>query len=155
MGIIELGIILVHPILALILLWWMFQQLSWKKKGTTLRGKEREESLEVHERVGTRLLPALLIVVICAFLSNIWRGINEGLGWDEYFFPSNLHSATGIIGTILFFVTWRLGREIVEKRQANESWQHTKSKHRRAAELIIILGCIHAFIGFILIFRLF
>lgn len=154
MGVIEVAIILAHPILALVLLWWMFKQLSWKKKGTTLKGVERKKGLEMHEKIGTRLLPALLIVVFTAFLGNTLRGINEGLGWSEYFLPNNLHSATGIIGTVLFFITWRLGREVVQKRQNKESWQHTKSKHRRAAELIVVLGCIHAFIGFIQIINL-
>lgn len=154
MGFVEVFIILFHPILALFLLWLMFKQLSWKNKGKTLKGGERILELDNHERWGNRLFPALLVVVGVAFLSNIIRAINQGEAWNEYVVPSNLHAVTGLIGSFLFYITWRLGRSIVAKREAKESWKSEKAKHRRAAELIIILGCIHAFLGFILILKI-
>jgi hypothetical protein len=145
-------ILLIHPLAALSLLWWLFHQHSWKRLGKELRGTERAATLESHEVWGTRVFPALVAVISIAFLANIWRGYQEG-SWMTYLLPNSVHGATGLVGSVLLYITWNYGRRVVAKREAGESWAQEKIKHGRAADIIIIVGCIHAFIGFLHIFK--
>ena len=40
-------------------------------------------------------------------------------------------------------------RQVLSQREQGEAWSTTKQRHGRAADLIIIIGCIHAFLGFL------
>ena len=51
----------------------------------------------------------------------------------------------------MVFMT-RLGKQTRSQRQAGESFQATKLKHGRAADLIVYMVFIHAFLGFIYTF---
>ncbi len=146
-------ILLAHPIFALLLLWWIIKQHSWKKIGKNLNGEERAQALDSHEIWGRRIFPGLIIVISIAFLANAWRGYSESGSFTEYLFPSSFHGLTGLFGAVLLYITWNYGRSVVAKRESGESWALTKTKHGRAADLIVILGCIHAFIGFLHIFN--
>ena len=152
MEVVRILILLIHPLAALGLLWWLFRQHSWKRLGSELRGAERSDALDSHEVWGTRVFPALVGVVSIAFLANIWRGYQEG-SWTTYLLPNSVHGATGLVGSVLLYITWNYGRRVVAKREAGESWAQEKVKHGRAADIIIIVGCIHAFIGFLHIFN--
>lgn len=153
MDLMRAAILLAHPLAALGLLWWLFRQHSWKKSSRILKGEERASTLESHEIWGRRIFPALLGVIAIAFLANAWRGHAENGSWTSHLIPSSVHGVTGLFGSIFLYVTWNYGRTIVAKRESGESWSLTKTKHGRAADLIIVLGCIHAFIGFLHIFN--
>ncbi|MDP7001819.1 MAG: hypothetical protein QGH90_07955 [Candidatus Poseidoniaceae archaeon] len=145
-------ILLAHPLAALILLRWLFRQYSWKKLGHELHGDTRKSALDSHEVWGQRIFPALLLVIAIAFIANAWRGAQNG-DWTAELLPTSVHGATGLIGSILLYITWNYGRKVVAQREAGEKWALTKTKHGRAADIIIIIGCIHAFIGFLYIFN--
>ena len=44
--------LLAHPILASALIFWMWQQYSWRKRSKSLKGDERKSALEQHEKFG-------------------------------------------------------------------------------------------------------
>ena len=66
--------------------------------------------------------------------------------------PESLHGWTGPIGVIMLWSMARWGRSARDLRDTGESFQVPKSKHSRAADLIISLMAIHAFLGFLYIF---
>lgn len=153
MEILHLVIVLLHPIAALGMLWWLLKQHDWKKWSKSLKGEQRKTALDSHETWGNRIFPSLCAVITLAFLANAWRGYSLGTGVGTFLVPTSFHGATGLLGSVLLYFTWRWGRATAAKRDAGETWNATKTKHGRAADFIIILGFIHAFIGFLYIFK--
>ncbi|MEL0181877.1 MAG: hypothetical protein VW872_02305, partial [Candidatus Poseidoniales archaeon] len=66
--------------------------------------------------------------------------------------PGSLQGFMGPLGFGLMVFMTRLGRQARQQRQAGESFTTAKLKHGRAADLIIYMVFIHAFLGFIYTF---
>ena len=140
-------VIILHALTGIIVFLWMLNQYSWKGKSKVLKGNERKKKLEKHELFGFYIFPATLFVMILAIIGNIIRKNEEDL-FSEII-PSSLHGATGLIGTGLLLITWNLGRKTKLRRESGEKWSESKRKHGRAADMIIIVGSIHVFLGFL------
>jgi len=137
MEVLRTVILLLHPITAIAILAWMWWQYGWKRKSAELKGMSRREELERHERVGERILQAAILSVLIAFLARWYTGL--GL------MPGSLHGFTGPLGITLLWITARWGRKSRKDRLE-------KTKHGRAADLLIALMFFHSFLGFLNIF---
>tara|TARA_B100001079_G_scaffold173820_1_gene149115 strand:+ start:580 stop:1068 length:489 start_codon:yes stop_codon:yes gene_type:complete len=144
--------LLAHPILASGLIYWIWWQYTWKKRNTILKGEERKAARENHEKTGKRLVWATFIVIVIAFIGKAiagWR--SNGDAFSEIW-PTNLHGYMGPLGFILLLLLARLGKRTRDARVNGENFSHMKVKHSRAADFIIIIAIIHAFLGFLYIF---
>ncbi len=144
--------LLAHPILACGLIYWIWWQYSWRKKSTDLKGDDRKKALESHEQMGDRLVWATLLVIIVAFLGRAIAGWRSNGDVFSEIWPTNLHGFMGPLGFILLLVLARLGKKTKAARLAGEKFSHVKRKHGRAADFIIVLAVIHAFLGFLYLF---
>ena len=153
MDVTRIVIILLHPLLAISLLGWIIWQHRWRARGLKLKGDDRANALSAHEIWGRRILPAAIGVVLVAFAANIWKGYTEDGNWSSHIYPNSVHGVLGLFGLILLTITWKMGNKIVTLREAGKKWSLDKTKHGRAADLIVILAVIHAFIGFLYIFE--
>ena len=70
MGILASAILLLHPLVACTVLVWMWLQYGWKKKSTEMKGEERKNELERHEKNGERLLQLAIGTILLAFIAK-------------------------------------------------------------------------------------
>ena len=144
--------LLLHPLLASALVVWMWWQYAWRKKSYQLKGEERAIHLARHETNGERLLWATGVVILVAFVARGFTGWYAGEGVMVSLVPQSLHGFMGPVGFGLMVFMTRLGKQARTQRTAGESFAVAKLKHGRAADLIIYLVFIHAFLGFIYTF---
>lgn len=140
-------VIISHAAIGIIVFVWMIKQYSWKGKGKVLKGEDRKIELKKHELFGFYIFPATVLVVMLAIVGNVVRRGDAEL--ISSIIPSSLHGAAGLIGTGLLLITWNLGRKTKMRRENGEKWSESKLKHGRAADLIIIIGSVHVFLGFL------
>jgi hypothetical protein len=152
MDIITTIVLLLHPLLASGLVVWIWWQYAWRKKSYELKGEARAEHLARHERNGERLLWATGGVILVAFTARGFTGWYDGKAVLASLVPQSLHGFMGPVGFGLMVFMTRLGKQTRSQRQAGESFQTTKIKHGRAADLIVYMVFIHAFLGFIYTF---
>ena len=152
MDVARTAILLLHPLLAICLIYWILKQHGWRARGRTLKGEERTKARDSHELWGRRFLPAALITVAVAFSAQVLRGIIDDKGWNAYLVPS-VHGIFGILGIVLLVIMTNMGKRTAKARVDGESWTEMKIKHGRAADIIIILTILHGFIGFLYIFE--
>ena len=144
--------LLAHPILASALIFWMWQQYSWRKRSKYLKGDERKSALEQHEKFGEYILWSGFAVIGVAFLGRMIAGWRSEQDIFAEIWPTNLHGFIGPLGLILLYFMTRFGKQAKANRLAGESFAVEKSKHGRAADFIMALVFIHAFLGFLYIF---
>ena len=109
--------LLVHPILASVLIYWLWQQYSWRKNSKVLRGEARKTAIEKHEKSGELILWSGFIVVGIAFLGRMvagWR--SEGDMFAEIW-PTNLHGFIGPLGLVLLLIMVNLGKKTKAKKR--------------------------------------
>jgi hypothetical protein len=152
MDIVPLTVLLLHPILASGLVVWVWWQYAWRKKSYELKGAERATHLARHEANGERLLWATGGVILLAFAARGFTGWYNGEDVVSALVPQSLHGFMGPVGFALMVVMTRYGKQARAQREAGESFATTKLKHGRAADLIVYLVFIHAFLGFIYTF---
>jgi cytochrome b561 len=92
------------------------------------------------------------IVILVAFTGRAVSGWYSDGSFTSNLLPQSLHGYMGPVGFALMVVLTRMGREASDKRKAGESFATAKLKHGRAADIIIYLVFIHAFLGFIYTF---
>ena len=145
-------VLLLHPLLASGLVVWIWWQYAWRKKSYELKGEERAVHLARHERNGERLLWATGGVILVAFAARGFTGWYDGQGVVTSLMPQSLHGFMGPVGFGLMVFMTRLGKQARAQRTSGESFHATKLKHGRAADLIVYMVFIHAFLGFIYTF---
>jgi len=144
--------LLAHPILACGLIYWIWWQYSWRKKNVVLKGEKRKEALENHEKMGNRLVWATFVVIMIAFIGKAIAGWRSNGDVFSEIWPTNLHGYMGPLGFILLVVLARMGKKTRDARISGKKFSHMKLKHGRAADFIVIIAIIHAFLGFLYIF---
>ena len=154
MDIVRIVVLLLHPILATGLLGWIWWQYSWRKKSHELKGDERKKARTQHENYGERLIWAAFLVICVAFMSRAFIGWRENESILASIIPQSLHGFMGPVGFVLLFLLARMGRRARDARNQGEKFTHHSMKHGRAADLIIVLAFIHAFLGFLEIFAI-
>jgi hypothetical protein len=145
-------VLLLHPLLASALLIWIWWQYSWRRKSHELKGEERIDARGRHERMGERLLWSTLGVILVAFMARAivgWRTEGDAL---SNLMPESLHGFMGPVGFGLLYALARMGRKAKVSRENGEKFSHHALKHGRAADLIVVLVFIHAFLGFLYLF---
>ena len=145
-------ILLLHPLLGVFMLYWILKQHGWRSRGRSLKGKQRDEARDSHEKWGRRFLPAAIVVVTIAFAAQIIRGVIDGVGWNSYLTPS-VHGIFGILGLGLLLIMTNMGKKASAARKQGEKWSKLKITHGRAADIVVILALLHGFIGFLYIFE--
>jgi hypothetical protein len=145
-------VLLLHPLLASGLVVWVWWQYAWRKKSHELKGEERASYLSKHESNGERLLWATGGVILVAFAARGFVGWYEGDEVLAALLPQSLHGYMGPVGFALMVALTRFGRQAQAQRLAGESFATSKLKHGRAADLVVYLVFIHAFLGFIYTF---
>ena len=152
MGILTSAILLLHPIVACLVLWWMWKQYGWKKKSAEMKGEERKNELELHEKNGERLLQLAIGTVLLAFIAKGIVAFIEGGDIVRALIPGSLHGWTGPFGVSLLWVMARWGRRAQKLRLEKVSFHIPKTKHGRAADILITCMFLHAFLGFLYLF---
>ena len=145
-------VMLLHPVLASALLVWVWWQDSWRKKSHELKGEERLAARNRHERMGERLLWSTLGVILVAFLARAVVSVRTDGSPFSNLMPQSLHGFMGPVGFALLFLLARMGRRAKKARNEGEKFSHHVLKHGRAADLIVVLVFIHAFLGFLYLF---
>jgi len=148
-GFLQDMILLAHPIGASLLLYWFYRQYKWKMKRI-----ENPDSftLENHVKNGRLLAKLATIVVIIAFAANVYNAHIDQQSLLDGLTPNSLHGWTGPLGLVLLWSMVLWGESALKQKQNGESYQHSKSKHSRAADFIIAVMAIHAFLGFLYVF---
>ena len=144
--------LLLHPILASLLLGWVWWQYSWRKKSYELKGEERQNHLEKHQEMGEKFLLATFAVVIVAFLGRMVAGWSSSGDIFAEIWPTNIHGFTGPIGLLLLWQLTRMGRQTKTAKENGGKFNTLKIKHGRMADMMMILIFIHAFMGFLYTF---
>ena len=152
MDIVRIVVLLLHPLLATGLLGWIWWQYSWRRKSHELKGESRKKALSQHEKYGNRLIWSAFFVICVAFLSRAFIGWRENESILASLVPQSLHGFMGPIGFVLLFLLARMGRRARDARNEGEKFAHHALKHGRAADLIVVLAFLHAFLGFLYIF---
>ena len=149
---VRVAILLLHPLLAsglLVCIWW---QYSWRKKSHDLKGEDRKTALLRHETNGNRLVWATFVVICIAFISRAVTSWREGGDVLASLIPGSLHGFMGPVGFALLFMLARMGRQARDARNEGKKFKHIALRHGRAADLVVVLVFLHAFLGFLYIF---
>lgn len=144
--------LLAHPVLACALIFWIWRQYSWRKTSKSMKGQIRKDALEKHEKNGQFILWAGIAVVLIAFIGRMIAGWRSSGDIFAEIWPTSLHGFIGPLGLALLLIMTRLGKTVKRKRIAGEKFANEKLKHGRAADFIMALIFIHAFLGFLYIF---
>ena len=89
-----MAILMIHPILALALIWAFMKQRSWRREKEGLRGDERISAVNEHEKSGNRIMVYLILVISVAFIAQIVEAILTGQSNQEalkQLIPNNYH----------------------------------------------------------------
>ena len=130
--------LLIHPLLALVLIFWIIKQYGWKKQSRELKGEERIAYRQKHERIGEIVVWSAIVVASMGFVGRMIAGWVTNRDVTSELMPESLHGWTGPIGVIMLWSMARWGRSARDLRDTGESFQVPKSKHSRAADLICI-----------------
>ena len=141
-------LILAHPVLAITLLAFMWRQYQWRVKRRRLSGEQLQEARDSHERFGRRILPLACALVVLGYTTNAIVMAGEHPWW-RYALPFHVHGAFGTMGLGFLCVVHVHGLRIVQLREDGESFNTTRNRHGRAADVVMILGFIEGFLGMI------
>ncbi|RAH12669.1 MAG: hypothetical protein CMA18_001115 [Methanobacteriota archaeon] len=144
---------LIHPILAVVFVFWLVRQYGWRKKGMTLKGDDRKAALARHQQHGERLLWAGISLAMIAFIARAISGIIVNDDWTSDLLPENIHGFSGPIGLVLLWLVVRYGRSTAENKSENKSFAVERTKHGRASDMMMALVMIHSFLGLIYTFQ--
>jgi hypothetical protein len=117
-----------------------------------MKGQLRKDALEKHEKNGEFILWSGIIVVVVAFIGRMIAGWRSSGDIFAEIWPTSLHGFIGPLGLALLLIMTNLGKSVKRKRLAGEKFADEKLKHGRAADFIMALIFIHAFLGFLYIF---
>ncbi|MBT3357571.1 MAG: hypothetical protein HN534_03650 [Euryarchaeota archaeon] len=147
-------IILLHPIAALGLIWVFFNQRKWRKEGILLKSDNRKNAVKNHEEVGEKLTYGVIGVILLAFVSKaIYYSIINGSFSLTNLLPGHFHGWVGLLGLVMILYLRKLGRTVMSKRDSGQSFSQIKDLHGRVSDIMVFLIVIHAFLGFLYLFK--
>jgi protein-S-isoprenylcysteine O-methyltransferase Ste14 len=145
-------ILVAHPVAALFVIALMVHQYRYRKRRKEMRGQEAKDERVAHEEAGEKAY--ILVISVVA----LGLAINFGTDFKEQgliaVLPSHVHGWFGIMGLILMTILVRKGRLAKAQREAGDSFALEVQRHGRAADIIVILMAVHAFLGFLYLFQL-
>ena len=141
------AIILAHPAAALVILWLFYNQRKWRKKSLIIKGSERDREIKNHESMGNKILIYSFLIVLLAFISNIFRGIIDFNSPTHYLIPGHFHGWSGILGLIMMLGLWKLGQKTSEAKNSGLSFHRQKELHGKVSDILAMLIVIHSFLG--------
>ena len=139
-----MAILMIHPILALALIWAFMKQRSWRRERGGLRGDERTSALNEHEKSGNRIMAYLIFII--SGQSN-----EQAL---KQLIPNHYHGWAGILALALMGSLWYLGRKTSSLRREGENIAKTRDLHGRLGDVMAVLVIIHAFLGFLYLLQI-
>jgi len=152
MGVLSTIVLLLHPMFALILIAAMWWQYSWKNRNLEFKGKTRMEKIQHHQQFGEFLFKSGVMIVLIAFGAKAFDAYSRNEPIFVNLIPTNLHGFTGPVGLFLLYYMVRFGRKAAVLKEEGQSYTITKKQHGRAADVMMMLVFIHAFLGFIYTF---
>ena len=154
MDVVDVVVIMLHPILGFSLAIWLFRQ--WKtmkalktKKGLSwarIQDKNRKEVIKNHEEAGKKSMLFISIVILFAVIADTYRHFELGANLSSLV---SLHGWLGIMLAIIIFQMRKTGTRMVNERDAGINYQKTKGIHQRAGDLLIGLLIAVVFLGFL------
>lgn len=157
MDFIRAAILMIHPTLALALIWAFMKQRSWRRERVVLRGNERTSALNNHEKSGNRIMAYLIFVISVAFIAQIVEAIISGQSNEEalrQLIPNHYHGWAGILALVLMGALWYLGRKTSTLRREGKNIVKTRDLHGRFSDVMAVLVIIHAFLGFLYLLQI-
>lgn len=154
MEVVDLVILLLHPLIATVFGFWLYRHWSTikaihLKRGrawSRIRDRKREDVVAEHERQGRWALPAIFGVILFAIFANIHRYVNLEADFSELF---SLHGWLGLTLAFLTFYMTQTGKRMVSQREEKTPNTKTKGIHRRAGSLLLALLIAVMFLGFL------
>ena len=142
MGFLDDMILLAHPIGASLLLYWFYRQYKWKMKRIenpdlfTLENHAKTvDSCKICHNCGCHSLCSKCVQCPYSstkFTAGLDTKQSPWMDWTTW--------------TCFVVVYGIVGRICIKAKENGESYQHSKSKHSRAADFIIAVMTIHAFL---------
>ncbi len=154
MELLSLVVILIHPIAALMLISIFMKQRKWRQKRKFLKGQELNIAMTSHASDGNKIMISTIIVILLAFIGEIFRAILSNQPYDTYILPSNFHASGGLLGLLLMFILWRTGHSTHKRKQENKKFVKNRDSHGRIGDIMAILVIIHAFLGFLYLLQI-
>ena len=142
-------ILVIHPIAAIFVMVWLWNQYGWRTRSTQFKGEERLEHIKAHVVQGERLLILSGAIILLGFLANAIIAYLNKTSIIKAFIPNNLHGVMGPVGFVLLYIVVRYGRHTELLREEGASFASQKVKHGRASDLVMYLMFFHAFLGFL------
>ena len=154
MDVVDVVVILLHPILGFSLAIWLYRQ--WKtinalklKRGllwSKIQHKERSEVIQSHEQSGRQSLLFICIVILFAVIADTYRHFEFGTKFSSLV---SLHGWLGLILAFIVYYMYKTGSKMVSQREGGENIKQTKGIHRRAGDFLIWLLVAVVFLGFL------
>ena len=91
------------------------------------------------------------LVLVAVFARAAAGYIEEGRV-TAMLLPTSLHGWTGPLGLWVLWTTVRHGRQALVAMEGNQSMVAPRTRHGRAADLMLLLVAVHAFLGFLYTF---
>ena len=150
----SISLLLVHPILALLLIYWITIQYGWRKRKKVVPKENMESERDRHAKNGKLILWSAISISLFAMVARALSGIIENGDFTSMLMPQSLHGWTGPIGLILLGIMSKYGNQTHKAIHNKQKSGKLRMMHGRAADFIIVLGAIHAFLGFLYTFSI-
>ena len=150
----SISLLLVHPILALLLIYWISIQYGWRKRKKVIPKENMDSERDRHARNGKFILWSAISISLFAMIARAISGIIENGDITSMLMPQSIHGWTGPLGLILLGVMSKYGTQTHTAIKNKEKSGKKRLMHGRAADFIIVLGAIHAFLGFLYTFAI-
>ena len=154
MDVVDVVVILLHPILGFSMAIWLYRQ--WKimkalktKKGimwSKIQNKKRSEVVNEHEVSGRRSLLFISIVIFFAVVADAYRYFKLDADISSIV---SLHGWLGLMLAFFVYLMYRSGTKIVKQREHKENIKQTRGIHQRIGDFLVWLLVAVVFLGFL------
>ena len=123
----------------------IFQSKKMEKKSLIIKGSEREKQIQNHESMGNKMLIYSFLIVLLAFISNIFRGIID--------FNSPTHYLIRTFPRLVRYFRPNYDVRTLESRsektsvarKSGLSFHRQKELHGKVSDILAMLIVIHSF----------
>ncbi|DAC62480.1 MAG: hypothetical protein CMB26_04130 [Euryarchaeota archaeon] len=157
MDTVDLVILLLHPIAAILVIGWIFQQQRKRQRDRRFKSDESITQGYTRQKERDRIYKLTWFLVISGFIANFSYNIRSGdANLQDIILPAGvggLHTLGGVFGIAL--LTYLRIRKRGPKSSPSEN---SESEENRTGwslyDTLMLLVVIHAFLGFLWLFEL-
>ena len=157
MDTVDLVILLLHPIAAILVIGWVFQQQRKRQRDRRFKSDESITQGQNHQKERDRIYKLTWFLVISGFIANFSYNIRAGdANLQEMILPAGvggLHTLGGVFG-IALLTYLRIRKRGPKSSLAENSEQDEKRTGWSLYDTLMLLVVIHAFLGFLWLFEL-